>query len=230
MQELIIGVMWYFVFLFSLVFHEAAHAFAALKLGDETAYDGGQVTLDPVPHIRREPLGMVVVPLISYLIGGWMFGWASAPYNIQWAMNYPKRSALMSLAGPVANLVLVIAAMILIRVGIVLGYFSVPWQFDFTQVVLADQAGFPASFAILLSIMFSLNVLLFVFNLIPVPPLDGSGVVPLFMKEETAQAYMGFIHQPIFMILGIFLAWELIGHLFYPVFYFFLNILYLGIS
>lgn len=229
MQELIVGVMWYFVFLFSLVFHEAAHAFAALKLGDETAYEGGQVTLDPTPHIRREPLGTVVIPLISYVLSGWMFGWASAPYDIRWALNYPKRSALMSLAGPVANLVLVIAAMILIRIGIVLGYFTIPWQFNFTQVVLADQAGFPASFAILLSIMFSLNVLLFIFNLIPVPPLDGSGIIPLFMGEETAQKYMLFISQPIFMILGIFLAWELIDVIFYPAFSFFLNVLYLGL-
>ncbi len=73
------GFLWYLAFLFSVVVHEASHAFAAMKLGDTTAYEGGQVTLDPLPHIKREPLGTVVVPVFSYLLGGWMIGWASAP-------------------------------------------------------------------------------------------------------------------------------------------------------
>jgi len=68
---------WYVVLLVSLSFHEAAHGFAAMKLGDTTAYHGGQVTLDPIPHIRREPFGMVVFPILSFLLAGWMIGWAS---------------------------------------------------------------------------------------------------------------------------------------------------------
>src|SRR6185436_3856232 len=80
------GLLWYFVFLYSTVCHEAAHAWAALKLGDDTAYQGGQVSLDPVPHIRREPWGMVIVPLITFYWNAmagvtWMMGWASAPYD-----------------------------------------------------------------------------------------------------------------------------------------------------
>ena len=72
------GFLWYLAFLFSVVVHEASHAFAAMKLGDTTAYEGGQVTLDPLPHIKREPFGTVVIPVLTYLMGGWMFGWASA--------------------------------------------------------------------------------------------------------------------------------------------------------
>ena len=76
---------WLLVFIFSLTAHEAAHAWAAKRLGDLTAYQGGQVTLDPIPHIRREPLGMLIIPIASYFSSGWMFGWASAPFNFAWA-------------------------------------------------------------------------------------------------------------------------------------------------
>ncbi len=115
--DFVIGIKWYLVFLFSTAFHEAAHAWAAFKLGDDTAYRGGQVTLDPTPHLRREPIGMVVVPILSYLAGGWMIGWASAPYNATWALQHPRRSAGTSLAGPAANVALVLLAATCIRVG-----------------------------------------------------------------------------------------------------------------
>src|ERR1700739_647038 len=124
--DLALGVIWYIVFLFSTTCHEAAHAFVAKLGGDTTAAEGGQVSLDPTPHIRRSPFGMVVVPILSYLAGGWMIGWASAPYNPQWAATYPQRSAAMSLAGPAANLLLVIVSFILIRVGLALGFFETP--------------------------------------------------------------------------------------------------------
>ena len=111
---ILIGAWWYASFILSTVIHEAAHAWAALKLGDETAYEGGQVSLNPEPHIRREPFGMVVIPLLTYFIGGWMMGWASAPYDPTWAMQYPKRAALMALAGPVSNLCLAVIAGVII--------------------------------------------------------------------------------------------------------------------
>jgi hypothetical protein len=120
------GGLWYGVFLFSTVAHEAAHAWSALKLGDDTAAKGGQVSLNPWPHVRREPFGMIVVPLLSWFLGGWMIGWASAPYNPEWAKQYPRRAALMALAGPTANLLLVLAAALLIRVGIEWQVFTSP--------------------------------------------------------------------------------------------------------
>src|SRR5688572_11626243 len=104
--SLFYGAAWYGVFLFSTVIHEASHALASLKLGDDTAHRGGQVSLDPIPHISREPFGLVVVPLLSYILGGWMMGWASAPYDPHWAHKYPRRTGLMALAGPVSNLCL----------------------------------------------------------------------------------------------------------------------------
>ena len=101
-----LGLAWFVAFIFSTSLHEAAHAWVGLRLGDPTAARGGQVSLNPLPHIRREPMGMIVVPLLSIIAnhGSWMIGWASAPYDPIWAQQFPKRSALMSLAGPGANL------------------------------------------------------------------------------------------------------------------------------
>lgn len=90
MEQITFGLIWYIAFLFSTTCHEAAHVFAALKLGDPTAYHEGQVSLNPIPHVRREPLGTVLVPLLSFFAGGWMLGWASAPYDPYWAERYPK--------------------------------------------------------------------------------------------------------------------------------------------
>ncbi len=97
--NLALATVWYAVFIVSLTFHEAAHAFAALKFGDPTAYYQGQVTLDPIPHIRRSPFGMVIVPIVSFILGGWMIGWASAPYDPYWADSNRRKAALMGYGG-----------------------------------------------------------------------------------------------------------------------------------
>src|SRR5687767_6058203 len=91
--DIAVAVTSYVVFVYSTVCHEAAHAWSALKFGDRTAYEGGQVSLDPTPHIRREPFGMVLVPVISLLVTGGLFGWASAPLNAEWVMRNPRKAA-----------------------------------------------------------------------------------------------------------------------------------------
>ena len=78
-DTLTLGLIWFVVFLFSTTCHEGAHALVAKLGGDPTA--SGQVTLNPIPHIQREKFGMVVMPILSYLLGGYMMGWASAPYD-----------------------------------------------------------------------------------------------------------------------------------------------------
>ena len=82
---------WYLVFVFSTTCHEAAHAWLAYRGGDLTAYSLGHVSLDPTPHIRRSPFGMVVVPVLSFILGGWMIGWASVPVNSSWAASHPRK-------------------------------------------------------------------------------------------------------------------------------------------
>src|SRR3954447_3396266 len=167
-NTLVLGVTWFVVFIFSTTLHEAGHALAAWKLGDSTAYEGGQVSLNPLPHIRREPVGMVLVPLVSFAVSHWMMGWASAPYDPFWAHRYPKRAALMAAAGPAANLLLAILGGVLIRTGV---------------------AGLVPGAANPIGILFLLNLLLFVFNLLPLPPLDGSAILPVFMSNELAERY-----------------------------------------
>ena len=98
LDAIVVGIVWYGVLLLSLTAHEAAHALAALRGGDPTAYLGGQVTLDPSPHMRREPFGMVIVPIAFYLMNGFMIGWASTPFDPAWAERHPRRAAWMSLA------------------------------------------------------------------------------------------------------------------------------------
>ena len=223
------GLAWYVVFLFSTTVHEASHAWSALKLGDDTAHRGGQVTLDPTPHIKREPIGMVAVPLISYLIGGWMIGWASVPYDPIWAQRYPKRAALMALAGPASNLTLLLIAALLMRLGIAFGIFSAPETVNSAHVVSATSgSGIPFLLATLLSIGFSLNLLLFLFNLLPFPPLDGSSIPFLFLSDEGADTYWQLLRHPGINMIGIFIAWKIFGAIYPPVHLFAINLLYPG--
>src|SRR6202047_4951439 len=116
-EFLLYGFIWYVAFLFSTTCHEAAHAYVAKRGGDETAAEGGQVSLNPLPHIRREPFGMVLIPLLSYFISRSMIGWASAPFDPLWERRNPRRAGWMALAGPAANFTLMILAAIGLRVG-----------------------------------------------------------------------------------------------------------------
>ena len=231
MDSLADGITYFVVFLFSTTLHEAAHAWAALRGGDPTAYHGGQVTLDPRPHIRREPFGLLVLPLITAIVSGWPMGFASAPYDPRWAQRYPTRAALMSLAGPAANIALVLVAAVLLRTGEVAGVFAAPERISFGH--LADVQGDGAWYGIahLLSAFFSVNLLLAVLNLLPLPPLDGSGALPLLMRPETARAYQEFLWRtPGLGILGLLFAWRLCDAVFDPIFFGAVSWLYSGVS
>lgn len=228
---LVLGLTWFVVFLFSTTLHEAGHAYAAYKLGDPTAYEGGQVSLNPLPHIQREPLGMVIVPLITFAANQWMMGWASAPYDPLWAHRYPKRAAIMAMAGPAGNLILVLVSGTILKIGMSAGiwqpYPSWIYGFKFERLVQATAEGGLAEAAIApLSILFMLNLLLFFFNLLPLPPLDGSAVLPAFMSNETAARYNTFLHQPMVSLLGLLLAWRVFPQVFNPILIFVLRILY----
>src|SRR6202163_1171302 len=189
--DLALGVIWYIVFLFSTTCHEAAHALAAKLGGDPTAFEGGQVTLNPIPHIRRSPFGMIVVPIVSFLLGGWMIGWASAPFDPIWQRRYPRRSAWMALAGPAANFALMLLTGIAIRVGLAAGYFRAPERIgSYSGGVASAQSADPTFLTTALSILFVLNLLLGAFNLLPVPPLDGSTGIMLAMPESAAIRYL----------------------------------------
>jgi Zn-dependent protease len=226
------GLIWYGVFLFSTTCHEASHALAAKIGGDPTAFHGGQVTLNPGPHVAREPFGMVLVPILSYVLGGGMIGWASAPYDPYWQQRYPRRAAWMSLAGPGANFALAIIAAIGIHIGIAAEILQAPAiaRFDrVVEVVNPETATSLETFAAsALSILFFENVLLGTFNLLPMPPLDGGTGVTILMSERTALRFLEFIRQPGFAMVGMVAAWLLFDKLFNPIFRAALNLLYPG--
>lgn len=141
MIELADALTFFAVFLFSTTLHEAAHAWAALKGGDPTAYHGGQLSLDPWPQIRRHPFGMVVLPLVTALSTGWPMGFASAPYDPEWARRHPRRAAVMALAGPAANLALAIGAALALRVGESAGVFHAPNHIGFGLIAASEIGG-----------------------------------------------------------------------------------------
>jgi Zn-dependent protease len=226
-QTLAMGVIWYIAFLFSTTCHESAHALVAKWGGDPTAFHGGQVSLNPIPHIRREVFGTVIVPIISYATAGWMIGWASAPYDPAWAQRYPKRAARMALAGPCANFLLMLGSAAAIRTGMASGAFHAPQSLTFTRIAEASApGGFAALAATFLSILFVLNLLLGTFNLLPIPPLDGNTGITLLMSERNALRFLDFTQNGGFGWIGLFLAWTVFDRIFPHVFLTAVNLLY----
>jgi Zn-dependent protease len=192
---LLYGFIWYIAFLFSTTCHEAAHALVAKRGGDETAAQGGQVSLNPIPHMQREPFGMILIPLLSYFINHSMIGWASAPFDPAWERRHPKRAGWMALAGPAANFTLMILAVIGLRVGSHFEWFG-----------RDARTGRPDFAFVTLIVFFSLNLLLGTFNLLPVPPLDGSTGILVLMSDEQAQKYLGWLRGNSYAMLGLLVA------------------------
>jgi Zn-dependent protease len=223
---------WFLVFLFSTTLHEAAHALVARLGGDDTAYLGGQVSLNPLPHLRREPFGMVLIPVMTFFMAGWMMGWASTPYDPRWADRHPGRQAAMSAAGPAANLLIAVTAMGVLLTLVNAGIFVAPQQVTFSRLVepgpQVAESSLLVPAATLLSVALHLNVLLFLFNLLPLPPLDGSGVVGGLLPSSAGRLMDLLRSNPMLSMLGLIVAWQISGHLFSPVLSILLSILHPG--
>jgi Zn-dependent protease len=202
-EVLALGFTWYIVFLFSTTCHEAAHALAAKIGGDETASLGGQVTLNPVPHIQREPWGMVIIPILMLIVNRSIIGWASAPYDPHWERQHPRRAAWMALAGPATNYTLMLIAALGLRVARAQGWLHSGAVPDFASNLLWA--------------FFSLNLLLGTFNLLPVPPLDGSTGVMLFMSEDRARRYLDVLRGSRYGLLGLVLAIFVFRYVYGPI-------------
>jgi Zn-dependent protease len=212
-EMLLTGFISYVVFLFSTTCHEAAHAFVAKLGGDTTAALGGQVTLNPIPHIRRSPFGMVVIPLLSFFFSGGMIGWASAPYDPLWERRHPRRAAWMALGGPAANFSLMLLAAVGIHAGRIFHF-------------LYSETGAPTFLFTVLEITLMLNLLLGTFNLLPVPPLDGSTAIMLLMDERRAQGYLDWIRSNNYGIAGLLVGLLVFQRVFPYVQSFVLNLLF----
>ncbi len=174
------AITFYVVLLVSLVFHEASHALVALLGGDKTAYEGGQVTLNPVPHIQREPFGTVILPIAVLVMSNasMCMGFAHAPYDPLWAERHPKRAALMAAAGPFSNLLLALVACLVLK-GLVAADLAATWTvLDLRAAVEPLEAGGGLAAVIrIASVFLFLNVVLAILNLFPFAPFDGGAIV-----------------------------------------------------
>jgi len=173
------------VLLFSVIVHEVAHGYIALLNGDPTAKMLGRITMNPAPHI--DPIGTIILPLLLLMThAGILFGWAKpVPVNPLNYRNYRWGEFAVSAAGPVSNLVLAALFSVLVKIG-------------FDNPGLMQMAYFGVS----------INIFLALFNLIPIPPLDGSHILALFLPRELARLYaylqpVGFILILILFYTGI---------------------------
>ncbi len=198
----------YIALIVSIVVHEGAHAAVAYLGGDRTAYDAGQVTLNPIPHMRREPFGTIVLPIISFFMMGFPLAFAHAPYDPYWADRHPKRAALMSFAGPGANLLLAALIFGILKLGLHLNWFEAPPGGGslLENLVAARDWAEEGAFYMLakgLSLLLSINFLLGLFNLVPIPPLDGAGIVEGLFPRPVSNFYRFLRRDPWVSILGL---------------------------
>lgn len=220
-------VIWFVVFLFSLSFHEAAHAWTSEKFGDYTGRQQGRITLNPVAHI--DPIGTILFPLISIFTSIPLLGWAKPVETnpLLWR-DKTKANISVSAAGPISNFILVLISFIILKVLIASQVLTINGGArNFYEIIgpVEGQAAFMAPLALLLTVMLLLNLALGIFNLIPVPPLDGSHVLESLLPYEMSQAYAqirpyGFILLIALMYLGV------LSYIFNPVFIFVMKMLF----
>lgn len=178
----------YLVLLFSLSVHESAHAWTALRMGDETASREGRISLNPLVHM--DPFGTVLFPLVGLFAGGIVFGWAKpVPVQPRHFTNVRQGEILTSGAGPFSNFVLAVLFAVL-------------------HSVMVQSLGLDSShLAVIVARMgVVLNVVLGIFNLIPVPPLDGSHIASWGLPRALAEVFERVVRPYGFMILILLLV------------------------
>lgn len=190
----------FLVLVFSLTVHEAAHALTADRLGDPTARLLGRVSLNPAVHV--DPIGTILFPLIAMFTGVPLIGWAKpVPVNpTRLGRHWKRKFMAIAAAGPASNVVMAIAASVLLHV--------VPVTGSLGEVTLTPIAVF-------LYQMVTLNVLLAVFNMIPIPPLDGGNVLAGVLRGPVADAY-DRLRPYGFMILYALMLTDVLGRFVFP--------------
>ena len=178
----------------SVVIHEVSHGYAALALGDPTAKYQGRLTLNPISHL--DPIGSFFVPLIGYFAGGFIVGWAKPvpfnPYNLR---NQRWGEALVAVAGPISNIALAIL-------------------FGLTIRFLPEYINISQSFLNLASSVVLINIILAIFNLIPIPPLDGSKILFAFLPYKWQTLRQSFERFGLILVfIFILFIWQIMSHI-----------------
>jgi len=196
-----VGLLQYVALLFSLVVHESAHALSAHWMGDDTAKRLGRISLNPIVHM--DIIGTVILPILQIFTGFIFFGWAKpVPVN---PLNFKDRKYgmfLVSFAGPLSNIIMGIIAIILYKISVL---------FIYKGSVLEPVV-------YLLFYLVIINFVLAVFNLIPIPPLDGSGVLSGFISEKAYLNYMRIIGPYGFIILLVLIYTNVLDVIFTPLY------------
>jgi Zn-dependent protease len=181
------------ILIMSVVIHEVSHGYAASMLGDQTARYQGRLTLNPLKHL--DFFGSFIVPTISYLLGGFIFGWARpVPYNPYNLRSGRWSEAMVAAAGPASNIILAIIFGLILRAG-----------------VTGGASFLTPAFVQILSVIVFINILLAVFNLVPIPPLDGSKLLFAAFPDKMLQIRTFFERYGLMLVLFfIFFLWQFI--------------------
>jgi Zn-dependent protease len=182
------------ILIMSVVIHEVSHGYAALALGDPTAKYQGRLTLNPISHL--DPVGSLLVPLIGYFAGGFIVGWAKPvpfnPYNLR---NQKWGEAMVAIAGPLSNISLAVIFGLIIR-------------------FVSAQSLLTQSFLNLAGFVVMINITLAIFNLIPIPPLDGSKILFAFLPYKWQSFRVSFEQYGlIFVFIFVFFLWQIMSPL-----------------
>lgn len=176
--------------LFAITVHEVAHGWVAKQLGDQTAFQLGRLTLNPIKHI--DPVGTLLVPGILLLMGGFIFGWAKPVPVITRNLRNPKRDMiLVAFAGPFSNLIMALMWAAVMKIG-----YGLAEDFSWVGVPLIYMAGMGVF----------INLLLFVLNLLPIPPLDGGRILAGLLPTKIAVKYESIERYGLFIMIGLLIS------------------------
>lgn len=184
---------WVLPVLLAITLHEASHAYVAWKLGDDTAYLRGRVTFNPLKHV--DPFGTVILPGLLLLSGtGFLFGYAKpVPVNFRRLKSFRRDSALVALAGPTSNLIIAVVSALLIHAAILMPDWISQWSVE--TLINSVQ----------------LNIMLALFNMLPLLPLDGGRVLGGLLPPTLARPFFRTERYGMMILLGLIFLLPLIG-------------------
>lgn len=224
MQDILYMIIQLGVFVLAAAVHESAHGWTAEKFGDPTARMQGRITLNPIPHI--DPIGTIILPLFLAYLGGPVFGWAKPvpvnPYNLR---NPRKAHMYIAAAGPTSNFILAIISIILFFIlkGFVRAAYNPLTHASGTEPgILVSAALYTLMF---LHLFIIINVILGVFNLLPISPLDGGWIMEGMLKGEVLHNYLKIKPYGFLILMGI-IYFGLLKYIFNPIFIFLQKLLY----